>query len=185
MAAVRLGAAPLHEAGRLGAVLFQYPALVRAPADNRAARSRRCASACRDYRICVEFRSPGGWPRSATASARSTCSRSTGWCSCASMRPPGVRAAPASRPPNVSCSSSASTAGRTAPGGAHAHGRRALPLPVQHRGAGGAGAGSPSHGGGGAARRHLLMNNCYRDYSVRGAAELRDLLARYTGAAQQ
>jgi uncharacterized protein YecE (DUF72 family) len=24
---------------------------------------------------------------------------------------------------------------------------------------------------------HLLMNNCYRDYSVRNAAELRDLLS--------
>ena len=28
---------------------------------------------------------------------------------------------------------------------------------------------------------HLLMNNCYRDYAVRNAAELRDLLARYGG----
>jgi hypothetical protein len=27
-----------------------------------------------------------------------------------------------------------------------------------------------------------LVNNCYRDYSVRGAAGLRDLLARYTGS---
>jgi len=31
---------------------------------------------------------------------------------------------------------------------------------------------------------HLLMNNCYSDYSVRNAAELRDLVARFvTGAA--
>jgi uncharacterized protein YecE (DUF72 family) len=29
---------------------------------------------------------------------------------------------------------------------------------------------------------HLLMNNCYRDYAVRNAAELRDLLARWKGA---
>jgi uncharacterized protein YecE (DUF72 family) len=28
---------------------------------------------------------------------------------------------------------------------------------------------------------HLLMNNCYRDYSVRNADQLRDLLARYAG----
>jgi uncharacterized protein YecE (DUF72 family) len=28
---------------------------------------------------------------------------------------------------------------------------------------------------------HLLMNNCYRDYSVRNAAQVRDLLARYSG----
>jgi uncharacterized protein YecE (DUF72 family) len=27
---------------------------------------------------------------------------------------------------------------------------------------------------------HLLMNNCYRDYSVRNADQLRDLLARYS-----
>ncbi|HWD64782.1 MAG TPA: DUF72 domain-containing protein [Solirubrobacteraceae bacterium] len=33
-----------------------------------------------------------------------------------------------------------------------------------------------------AAESHLLMNNCYRDYSVQNAAELRDLLARYTGS---
>jgi uncharacterized protein YecE (DUF72 family) len=26
---------------------------------------------------------------------------------------------------------------------------------------------------------HLLMNNCYRDYSVRNAGQLRDLLARH------
>ena len=29
-----------------------------------------------------------------------------------------------------------------------------------------------------AGETHLLMNNCYRDYSVRNAAELRDLLGR-------
>jgi uncharacterized protein YecE (DUF72 family) len=28
---------------------------------------------------------------------------------------------------------------------------------------------------------HLLMNNCYRDYSVRNASQLRDLLASYSG----
>jgi uncharacterized protein YecE (DUF72 family) len=28
---------------------------------------------------------------------------------------------------------------------------------------------------------HLLMNNCYRDYSVRNAAQLRDLLAASAG----
>ena len=29
---------------------------------------------------------------------------------------------------------------------------------------------------------HLLMNNCYRDYAVRNATELRDLLAQLRGA---
>ena len=28
---------------------------------------------------------------------------------------------------------------------------------------------------------HLLMNNCYRDFSVRNASELRDVVARYAG----
>ena len=32
-----------------------------------------------------------------------------------------------------------------------------------------------------AGETHLLMNNCYRDYSVRNAAQLRDLLARHSG----
>jgi uncharacterized protein YecE (DUF72 family) len=32
-----------------------------------------------------------------------------------------------------------------------------------------------------AAESHLLMNNCYRDYSVRNATQLHDLFARYTG----
>ncbi|MDQ6819073.1 MAG: DUF72 domain-containing protein [Actinomycetota bacterium] len=30
-----------------------------------------------------------------------------------------------------------------------------------------------------AAETHLLMNNCYRDYAVRNATQLRDLLARW------
>jgi hypothetical protein len=29
-----------------------------------------------------------------------------------------------------------------------------------------------------AGETHLLMNNCYRDYAVRNAAELRDILGR-------
>jgi uncharacterized protein YecE (DUF72 family) len=28
---------------------------------------------------------------------------------------------------------------------------------------------------------HLLMNNCYRDYAVRNAAQLRDLVTRHIG----
>jgi hypothetical protein len=28
---------------------------------------------------------------------------------------------------------------------------------------------------------HLLMNNCYRDYSVRNAAEMRGLVAKVVG----
>lgn len=28
---------------------------------------------------------------------------------------------------------------------------------------------------------HLLMNNCYRDYAVRNAAQLRDLVNRHIG----
>ena len=33
---------------------------------------------------------------------------------------------------------------------------------------------------GDARETHLLMNNCYRDYAVRNAAQLRDLLAQYS-----
>ena len=48
---------PLHEAGKLGAVLFQYPQWFTPKRDNRAelARLRKRLA---DYRVCVEFRSP-------------------------------------------------------------------------------------------------------------------------------
>src|SRR5205823_9148692 len=55
----RFGAAlrPLHDAGRLGAVLFQYPPWFTPRRDNRQ-EIRALRERLPDYRICVEFRSP-------------------------------------------------------------------------------------------------------------------------------
>ena len=174
---------PLHDAGRLGAVLFQYPRWFTPKKDNRreleALRERMP-----DYRIAVEFRSPrwlaeardrertlgtlrGQRARASSASTRRRC-RSCHACS-------------RSRTPT--CSPSASTAAPTRHG-TTPRGRRPsasatcysaeelkelVPELAEH-----------AHE---ARETHLLMNNCYRDYSVRNAGELRDLLARYTSRA--
>ena len=83
---------PLHEAGRLGAVLFQYPPWFTPRRESRA-EIEALGSRLPDYRIAVEFLRPAGWPRSATARGPCPCSRSTGLCSCASTLPrcPGCR----------------------------------------------------------------------------------------------
>ena len=46
---------PLHEAGRLGAVLMQFPKWFH-PGETRRAELRRVRTALPEYRICVEFR---------------------------------------------------------------------------------------------------------------------------------
>ena len=48
---------PLHEAGKLGAVLFQYPPWFGPRRDNRA-EIEALRERLPDYRISVEFRSP-------------------------------------------------------------------------------------------------------------------------------
>ena len=48
---------PLHDAGKLGAVLFQYPQWFTPKRDNRTELAR-LRERLPDYRVCVEFRSP-------------------------------------------------------------------------------------------------------------------------------
>ena len=142
-------------------------------------RSRRCASGCRTTWWPSSSARRCGWPRSAIASARWSCSTSTGWCTCASTphRSQACRGSWRSR--TRSCWSCASTGARTstwkdtsrsaAERFRYLYSREeleelALPLAETARQA---------------RETHLLMNNCYRDYAVRNAAELRDLLAGY------
>jgi uncharacterized protein YecE (DUF72 family) len=56
----RFGAAlrPLHDAGRLGAVLLQYPTWFTPKSANRD-ELRRARERLGSYRVCVEFRAPG------------------------------------------------------------------------------------------------------------------------------
>ena len=122
----------LHEAGRLGAVLFRYPPWFTPRRDNRQ-----------------EIGALRGLP------AYRGCSRS----------------------PTPTCWSCASTAGRTRPGRAalvrrpsvfrylYSEGElRELAQPIRELAAE-------------VQESHLLMNNCYRDYGVRNAVQLRDLLS--------
>src|SRR5947209_14914214 len=55
----RFGSAlrPMHEAGKLGAILFQYPRWFVPRRENRA-EVEALRERLPDYRICVEFRSP-------------------------------------------------------------------------------------------------------------------------------
>ena len=176
VAAVRGGAAAAARGrqARRGAV--PVPAVVRARGATTGRRSRRCASACPTTGSASSSARRAGWPRSATASGRWACSRSTAWCSCASTRRRSPACRGCWRSPTRSCSWCASTDARTAPGPTPRARRRSAFATCTRRRS------SRSSAADRRARRearetHLLMNNCYRDYAVRNAAQLRDLLA--------
>jgi uncharacterized protein YecE (DUF72 family) len=170
---------PLHEAGRLGAVLFQYPKWFVPKKDNRtelAALRERVP----DYRIAVEFRSPM-W----LAEQRDR-DRTLGTLKDNGLIHVAVDAPAVSELPRVFAVTNAelftvrfhgradATWNDTSRSAAERFRylysadelKELVPDIAEH-----------AHE---ARETHLLMNNCYRDYSVRGAAELRDLLARYT-----
>jgi uncharacterized protein YecE (DUF72 family) len=173
--------APLQEAGRLGAVLFQYPPWFGPRRDNRREIESLSERLGQDIRICVEFRSPA-WLGSERDRERTLdLLRQNGLVLVCLDAPPSSGLAPVL------------TATRDDLLVVRFHGRndetwkartrtaaerfrylysteelRELVAPV-------------AEAVEQAAETHLLMNNCYRDYSVRNAAELRDLLARYTG----
>jgi uncharacterized protein YecE (DUF72 family) len=170
---------PLHDAGRLGVVLFQYPKWFVPKKDNR-----RQIEALRDhlpdYRIAVEFRSPM-W----LAEPRDR-ERTLGTLKDNELVHVAVDAPPASKLPRVLAvtnpelfvvrfhgradatwnDTSRSAAERFRYRYDESELKGLVPELAEH-----------AHE---ARETHLLMNNCYRDYSVRGAADLRDLLARYT-----
>ncbi len=164
---------PLRDAGRLGAVLFQYPAWFTPRRDNRAALAR-LRDDLGDLRASVELRSPRWW----TEDERE---RTLGLLGEHDLAAVVVDAPAASGLPTVVASTSDLTVVRF-------HGRndetwdakgltpakrfrylyerdelagwvpRVEALAAE------------------ADEVHLLMNNCYEDYGVRGAADLRDLL---------
>jgi uncharacterized protein YecE (DUF72 family) len=169
---------PLHDAGRLGAVLFQYPPWFVPRRDNRreieALRER-----LPDYGVCVEFRSPM-W-----IAERRDLERTLGLLEEQELVFVSVDAPEVSELPRVLAVTNDELFVM------RFHGRSDSTWKGTHRSA---------------AERfryrysedeleelvrpitetvrqaretHLLMNNCYRDYSVVNAAELRDLMARY------
>jgi uncharacterized protein YecE (DUF72 family) len=170
---------PLHEAGRLGSVLFQYPPWFHPRRDTRA-ELESLRGRMPDYKVSVEFRSPM-W----LAEERDR-ERTLRLLEEHQLILVGVDAPAASKLPRLmaitnpelfvvrfhgrSDSTWADTSRSAAERFRYLYSREELedlarPIAELAREA---------------RETHLLMNNCYRDYAVRNAGELRDLLARYT-----
>lgn len=172
--------APLHEAGKLGAVLFQYPPWFGPRRDNRA-ELEKLRERLPDYRICVEFRSPR-WLAEERDRERTLATLRDLGLVFVSVDAPGASHLPrlfAVTHPDLfvvrfhgRADDTWSVRTRTAADRFRYLYSEAelteLAVPVlDHIDR--------------ARETHLLMNNCYRDYSVRNAAEMRDLLARIPG----
>ena len=176
----RFGAAlgPLYEAGRLGSVLFQYPPWFTPRRENR-----REVEALRqrlpDYRVAVEFRSPM-WLAEERDRRRTLEMLEEHGLVFTCVDAPRVSGLPRIlavtneelfliRFHGRSDSTWKDTSRSAAERFRYLYSREELeelapPLAETAEQA---------------REAHLLMNNCYRDYAVRNAAELRDLLARY------
>lgn len=167
---------PLHDAGRLGAVLFQYPPWFTPRKDNRveieALRDRMP-----DYRVCVEFRSPRWLAEERDRERTLGLLRGRGL-TFVSVDAPEVSGLPrlfALTTPELFVVRFHGRSDSTWKGGARTAAERfrylyseeelrelAQPIAEVAREA---------------RESHLLMNNCYRDYGVRNAAQLRELLS--------
>ena len=171
---------PLHDAGRLGAVLFQYPPWFHPRRDTRA-ELESLKERLPDYKVSVEFRSPM-W-----LSEERDRERTLGLLEKQRLILVGLDAPAASKLPRLvavtnpellvvrfhgrSDSTWADTSRSAAERFRYLYSQeelRELAEPIAERAKE-------------ASETHLLMNNCYRDYAVRNADELRDLLARYDG----
>ena len=166
---------PLQEAGKLGAVLMQYPEWFTAKRDNRAelaAIRERWA----DLPVCVEFRSPT-WL--ATPEDRD---RTLGTLSDHDLALVVVDAPRSSKLSTVVEVTNPQLAvvrfhGRNDDTWKRLRHQRggALQIPLLETPVAGLGAEAREPGGPGR-EVHALMNNCYQDYGVRNAADLSALL---------
>ena len=168
---------PLHEAGKLGAVLFQYPPWFVAARKNRA-ELEALRERLPDYRVSVEFRSPM-WLAEERDRERTL----------STLQDQGlvlvcVDAHEASGLPRFfavtnpelfvvrfhgrSDSTWADTSRSAAERFRYLYSETELEQLAQ----------PIAEVAQDARENHMLMNNCYRDYAVRNAAQLRDLLGR-------
>ncbi len=171
---------PLHEAGRLGAVLFQYPPWFGPRRENRA-EIEALRSRLPDYRISVEFRSPRWLAEERDRERTLAMLGEHGLVSVSVDAPPvsGLPRVMAVTNPDLfimrfhgrSDSTWSDTSRSAAERFKYLYSEEELeelvPAIAEHAAE--------------ARETHMLMNNCYRDYSVRNAATLRDLLANYSG----
>jgi uncharacterized protein YecE (DUF72 family) len=168
---------PLHDAGRLGTILFQYPPWFVPRRENRG-ELEALPERLPDYRICVEFRSPRWLAEERDRERTLGLLEERGLVLVCVDAPPvsGLRRLFAVTNPELFVVRFHGRADATWSSGAPSAAERfrylysrqeleelAEPI-LEHA--------YDAH------ETHLLMNNCYRDYSVRNAAELRELLAR-------
>ena len=171
---------PLHDAGKLGAVLFQYPQWFGPRRDNRA-EVRALRERLPDYRICVEFRSPRWTAEPADRERTLAFLEELGLAFVA------VDAPAASGLPSVIAVTTPELAvvrfhGRDDKAWTTTTGRAADRFRYDYSDRELAGIADSVSGLADAAEEtHLLMNNCYEDYAVRNAWTLRDLLAERLG----
>jgi uncharacterized protein YecE (DUF72 family) len=166
---------PLHKSGRLGAVLFQYPRWFGPRRDNRR-ELEALPERLPDYRICVEFRSPA-WLAEERDRERTLGLLEELGITLVGVVAPAVSGLPrlfALTTPDLfavrfhgrSDKTWHDTSGSAAERFRYLYRKGELrelaAQIVEHVGE--------------AREAHLLMNNCYRDYAVRNAAQLRDLL---------
>jgi uncharacterized protein YecE (DUF72 family) len=167
---------PLHDAGRLGAVLFQYPPWFTPRKDNRA-EIEALRDRLPDYRVCVEFRS-ARWLAEERDRERTLGLLEDRGLTFVSVDAPEVSGIPrlfALTTPDLFVVRFHGRSDSTWKGGTRTAAERfrylysedelrelARPIAeVAHE----------------ARESHLLMNNCYRDYGVRNAAQLRELMS--------
>jgi uncharacterized protein YecE (DUF72 family) len=171
---------PLNEAGKLGTVLFQYPRWFVPRRDNRA-EIEALRGRLPDYRISVEFRSPM-WTAEERDRERTLRTLEEQALVFVCVDAPEVSGLPrvfavtnpqlfAVRFHGRSDSTWNETTRSAAERFRYLYRKRELeqlaePIAeVAHE----------------ARETHLLMNNCYRDYAVRNAFQLRELIARRVG----
>ncbi|MBV9804468.1 MAG: DUF72 domain-containing protein [Solirubrobacterales bacterium] len=170
---------PMHEAGKLGAVLFQYPRWFGPKRENRA-EIEALRERLPDYRISVEFRSPR-WMAGERDRERTLALLKEHGLVFVGVDAPSVSGLPRvlavtnpdlflvrfhGRSDDTWNDTSRSAAERFRYLYSAEELQELVPSLAEHASE--------------ARETHLLMNNCYQDYSVRNAAQLRDLFARYS-----
>jgi uncharacterized protein YecE (DUF72 family) len=171
---------PLHEAGKLGSVLFQFPPWFVPRRDNRAT-VEELRSRLPDYRVCVEFRSPM-WLAEERDRERTLRMLEEHGLVFVGVDAPAVSGLPrlfvVTNPELLvvrfhgrSDSTWAATSRSAAERFRYLYPEQELDELARH----------VASVAGEARESHVLMNNCYRDYGVRNAAQLRDLVTRYLG----
>jgi uncharacterized protein YecE (DUF72 family) len=168
---------PLHDAGKLGAVLFQYPPWFVPRRENRA-EVQALRERLPDYRVCVEFRSPM-WlaePRDRERTLEMLEEHGLVFVGVDAPQVSGLPRLLAVTNPELLVVRFHGRSDRTWSDTSRSAAERFRYLYSQQELEELAGpiAEQAQH----ARETHLLMNNCYRDYAVRNAAQLRDLLAR-------